>query len=179
MGDIGSSFGRLVNAMGGYVIGVRRSKGEKPDFAREVYTTDSLDELLPRAEVVAMSLPNTAETAGLMDEKRLSLMKPGAYLINVGRGSAVVKEALIDALETGHLAGAALDVVYPEPLPPEDKLWQTKNLLITPHVSGLTRMNLSMADKVQEIFKKNLAAYLSGGKMINLVDRKTGYRVKE
>ncbi len=176
MGDIGGSFGKLIKAMGGYVIGVRRTPGEKPDFADEVHTTEALDSLLPRADIVAMALPNTPETAGIMGPERIGLMKPGSYLINVGRGSAVDKAALISALNSERLAGAALDVAEPEPLPENDPLWRAENLLITPHVSGLTRTNMSIADKVQDIFKYNLRIFLTGGEMKNLVDKRTGYR---
>ena len=103
LGDIGREFSRRLKAFGATVIGVRRRKLPKPDWLDEMYQIEALDSLLPRADVVALCLPATPETAGLMDRRRLSLMKQGAVLLNVGRGSAVDTDALVEALQSGHL----------------------------------------------------------------------------
>ena len=171
-GDIGGAYARRVKALGAAAIGVRRSPGEKPDFLDELHLTADLDTLLPRADVVAMALPDTPETRGIMDGRRLGLMKREAILLNVGRGSAVDTEALCDALDGGVIAGAALDVTNPEPLPAGHRLWGCKNAFITPHISGEAA---GLEPKV-ELFAHNLAAYVQGTPMESVVDLRTGYR---
>lgn len=135
-GDIGSHFARLCRGMGAHVIGVRRHAGATPEGFEEVYTMDRLDTLLGDADVVASFLPSTPSTRGLAGENFFSAMKPGAYFINGGRGDLVDNGALADALQSGHLAGAALDVTNPEPLPIDSPLWDEPNVFITPHISG-------------------------------------------
>ena len=116
-GDIGSAYARKMKALGSYVIGVRRTKGACPQEFDEVHQIEELDQCLSRADLVAITLPGTRETAGMFHEERLRRMKPGAYLINVGRGNIVVTEALEKVMEEEYLAGAFLDVTDPEPLP--------------------------------------------------------------
>ncbi len=136
-GDIGCDYARKVKALGAAcVIGVRRSHGTKPDCLDEQYTMDDLDKVLARADIVASVLPGGPATANLFNEKSFSSMKKGAYFINAGRGSSVDQEALAKALTSGQLAGAAVDVTTPEPLPQDSKLWDIQNLIITPHVAG-------------------------------------------
>ena len=101
-----------------------------------MYLTEDLDRLLPQADVVAVTLPGTEATRGMLSRERISRMKNGAVLLNVGRGYIVDTEALCDALESGKLAGAGLDVTDPEPLPPEHRLWRIPTAVITPHISG-------------------------------------------
>jgi phosphoglycerate dehydrogenase-like enzyme len=161
LGDIGGSYARKMNALGAHVIGVRRHTGEKPGYLDEIHTIDELDSLLPCADIVAMVLPGTPETAHLMDERRLRLMKKGAYLINVGRGSAVDPAGLKKVILDGWLGGAALDVTEPEPLPPEDPLWRMDKVIITPHVAG----HFFLAETVNRIVRiagENLRAWLQG-----------------
>ena len=98
---------------------------------------DDLDMLLGRADIVAMVLPGGSATNHIMDERRLRLMKKGAYLINVGRGNAIDPDGLYKALKDGHLGGCGLDVTEPEPLPADSPLWDLENLVITPHVAGI------------------------------------------
>ena len=174
VGDIGGEFARRVRLLGGKAIGVRRTPGACPDWLDGLYTMDWLDSLLPQADVVALCLPSTPQTAGIMDRRRLGLMKPSAYLINVGRGTAVDTEALLQALENGRLAGAALDVVEPEPLPPDHPLWACPRAVITPHAAG--KFNLPETfERIVRISAENLAAYHQGRPLRNLVSRKTGY----
>lgn len=161
LGDIGGSYARKMNALGAHVIGVRRHAGEKPAYLDEIHTIDELDSLLPRADITAMVLPGTAETVHLMDERRLRLMKKGAYLINVGRGSAVDPAGLKKVILDGWLGGAALDVTEPEPLPPEDPLWRMDKVIITPHVAG----HFFLAETVNRIVRiagENLRAWTRG-----------------
>lgn len=175
MGDIGGEFAKRVKALGAYVIGVRRRDASRPDYADEVYLTDKLDELLPRADVVAASLPGTRETFHLLDARRLNLMKEGAVFLNVGRGNLVDTQALCDALERGRLSGAGLDVTDPEPLPPDHPLWDLPSAVITPHVSGFYHLPETL-ERIVRICADNLKAYLAGAPLRNLIDFQTGYR---
>lgn len=179
-GHIGMEFLRRVKMMGAYTIGVRRTCNEKPDFVDELYTMEETDALLPRADVVAMALPNTPDTDHFMDRGRIFRMKPGAKLINCGRGNAVDQGALLDALRSNHLSGAAIDVASPEPLPEDSELWDVPNLLITPHVAGGWVMKDSTTSPFMEkmifrVFMENLEDYLSGLPLRNTVDPQTGY----
>jgi phosphoglycerate dehydrogenase-like enzyme len=136
VGDIGGSYARKMSALGARVSGARRSAGEKPEWLEAVYSVDRLDGILPDFDVVALCLPSSAQTAGLFSRERIGRMKRGALLLNIGRGSAVDTEALCDALESGALGGAGLDVMEPEPLPPEHRLWGLPSALLTPHRAG-------------------------------------------
>lgn len=176
LGDIGMNFARLVKALDCHVIGLRRTMGEKPDCADELYTTDKLDELIPRADVIAMCMPSTRQTQNLMTRERIFAMKKGSVLINVGRGSALDTMALCDALNEGHLFGAAIDVVDTEPLPAGHPAWDVPNLIITPHVSGRS-YSPWLIEQCADVFIRNFAAFLSGGELEALVDRDTGYMV--
>ncbi|WP_411676247.1 D-2-hydroxyacid dehydrogenase [Caproicibacter sp.] len=175
LGNIGSEFAKRYKTLGGKVIGVKRTPGEKPDYLDELYTADRLDELLPRADVVTLSLPSTGETQHLFGKEKIGLMKPDAVLVNVGRGTAVDTDALSEALYAGKLYGAALDVTDPEPLPAEHPIWDAPNTIITPHISGGwdARENF---ERVFEIICTNLSRYFENKPLINIVDLSTGYK---
>lgn len=175
MGDIGGSFARKMKALGAYIIGIRRTPRPKPDWADEVYQMDGLDSVLPRADIVALSLPGTAETFRLFDRERISRMKEGATLLNVGRGNVLDTDALCDALSSGKLYAASLDVTDPEPLPSDHRLWKLENALITPHVSGFFHLRATY-DNIVDITLTNLERFLSGVPLACQVDRRTGYR---
>lgn len=174
LGDIGSTFARKLKAMGSYVIGVRRTLREKPDYVDELYTMDALSRLLPRADVVALSLPGYAATRGVIGKEELDRMKPGAVLLNVGRGTAVDTNALSDALYAGKLAGAGLDVTDPEPLPADHPIWDAPGALITPHVSGGYALKPTL-EKILALSARNLERYEKGETLENMVDLTTGY----
>jgi phosphoglycerate dehydrogenase-like enzyme len=140
----------------------------------ELHLSDKIDELLPRADFLALFLPSTKETQQLMDRRRLGLMKDDAYILNGGRGSAIDQEALCDLMEAGKFAGAGLDVAVPEPLPPSHRLWELPRVLITPHIAGIS-LAVTL-DNVVKIAAHNISAYLSGGEIISEVDSSTGYR---
>lgn len=177
MGDIGGEFAKKCKALGAYTVGVRRSTANKPEYVDELHTLDSIDALLPKADVVALSLPSGAATNGLMNEARLRLLKPGAVLINVGRGSAIVTEALVKVCSEGRIF-AALDVTDPEPLPPEHPLWRLPNVHITPHISGFFHLPQTL-ERIVAISAENLRRYASGEPLLNLVDPGTSYRRPE
>jgi phosphoglycerate dehydrogenase-like enzyme len=164
-----------MKVLGAYVIGIRRTVQPKPDCVDELYLSDKLDELLPRADIVAMILPGVASTAGIIGRAQLAAMKDGAVIINGGRGSAIDTDALCDALESGHLGGAGLDVTMPEPLPSGHRLWKLENAVITPHVAGGRNMP-ETADHIMKLNLENAARFLKGETLESLVDIKTGYR---
>lgn len=175
MGDIGGEFGKRCKALGAKVIGVRRKNGEKPAYADELHLIEDLDGLLPRADVVAVTLPGTEATRGMISRERIGRMKDGAVLLNVGRGGIVDTEALCDALESGKLSGAGLDVTDPEPLPKGHRLWGIPTAVITPHISGYYHLK-ETHERIVGIFEENLKRFLSSGPLRNQVDFQTGYR---
>ena len=175
LGDIGLAYARLAKALGAYVIGVKRRPGERPEGVDELYGTEELDKLLPRADVVVTFLPGSESTRHFFTWERFEKMKPTAYFVNCGRGSAVETGVLLRALREGQIAAAATDVTEIEPLPEDSPLWQQDNLVITPHVAG----NFHLADileRIVEIAAGNLEAHLAGQPVRNIVDLKTGYR---
>jgi len=176
LGDIGAAYGRRMKALGSYVIGVRRTTHEKPDYLDELLLSARMEEALPRADVVALVVPGTKETAGLIGRPQLAKMKRDAVVINVGRGSAIDTEALCDALESGALAGAGLDVTDPEPLPPGHRLWKLENAIITPHVAGGRYMS-ETAGYIMELNLENARRFVRGEALKSLVDYRTGYRI--
>ena len=174
-GDIGSSFAQRMHALGSTVIGIRRNVTGKPDYISALYQMDALDRLLPLADFVSLSLPNSPQTQKIMGAKQFAEMKDSAILINVGRGSAVDTDALVAALNGGEIGGAVIDVVDQEPLPAEHPLWDAPHLVLTPHVTG----NYNLPETLRRIVNlslRNLAAYLNGQPMESVVDFKTGYR---
>jgi len=181
MGDIGSNFARRAHALGAEVVGVRRTVGPDtpcPDYCVRVVAQSDLDKELPEADLVALSLPGTRETTHLFDARRIALCKPGAILMNVGRGTVVDGEALAAAVHSGQLFGAAVDVTDPEPLPPDHPLWAEPNVIITPHISG----GFSLPQTVQnivDIFIHNLKRYAAGQPLDNQVSRSRQYATGE
>ena len=175
MGDIGGEFAARCKALGAKVIGVRRSPRPCPEYADEVHLLEDLDSLLPQADVVAITLPGTDATRGLMSRERLAKMKEGAVLLNVGRGFIVDTEALCDALERGHLSGAGVDVTDPEPLPPTHRLWNIPTAVVTPHISGFYHLR-ETHERIVGISLENLRHFQAGEPLRNLVDFATGYR---
>ncbi|MGN0466607.1 MAG: D-2-hydroxyacid dehydrogenase [Lachnospiraceae bacterium] len=175
LGDIGGEFAKRMHALGSYVIGIRRNKADKPEYLDELHQMDKLEELLPKADIVACSLPGTKATYHLFDSKTFMLMKKNCILLNVGRGNLIATEELIKALDEGVIGGAAIDVAEVEPLPTNSPLWNTKNLLITPHIAGNYHTQ-DILDTAVSIAGENLRAYLAGKPLKNEVDFETGYR---
>lgn len=176
-GDIGTSFARLLAPFGTRNIGVRRRKGECSRPFMEMHTIEKLEELLPKADVVVMALPDTKETEGIMDLEKLRLMKRDAVLLNAGRGRTLVTEDLITVLEEGRLYGVGLDVVMPEPLPENSPLWDFDRVLITPHISGQGLDHLTETyDAIAELLVENVGRFDREEPLLNVVDKKAGYR---
>jgi phosphoglycerate dehydrogenase-like enzyme len=146
LGEIGREVARLAEAFGMRVLSTRRNEGE-------------LDELLPRADSVVITLPLTTETRGLIDRRRIGLLKPSAILVNIGRGPVLDEDALIDALRSGRVRGAALDVFATEPLPPDSPLWELDNVILSPHTAA---QSIRENERIVELFADNLRRYLAG-----------------
>lgn len=170
-GNIGQDVARRLNAFGCDLIGASRSGRQIEGFTRCV-SFDDLANVLPLADHVVSSLPMTPGTDKIMSAERIALMKPGSYFYNVGRGGTVDQEALITALENGHLAGAGLDVVDPEPLPEDHPLWTTSNVLITSHTSGNSPQS---AQRMADLIATQLQRYQDGEELLNVVDQSAGY----
>ena len=167
-GHVGSDFAKLCQGLGAKTIGLKRTVSGPVEGFDQVQAMDQLDALLPQADVVALVLPHSPQTAGLMDARRIALMKDDAVLISAGRGSVLDQEALAASMRGGKLWGAALDVATPEPLPSESPLWDVPNLLLTPHVAGGMRLEITRRRCV-EMAQENLRRYLAGEALVNLV----------
>ena len=174
-GDIGTTFANRARAFEpAEITGVCRSGKNSATVYNKVLSVSELDSILPQTDLLAMSLPATSETRGILSRERIALLPQGAYIVNVGRGSAIDEDALADALDSGHLGGAALDVFQTEPLPPDNRLWKTKNLIITPHVAG----NMTLAhtrNKNVSMFLEDLKNFTAGAQLKYLVNKKLGY----
>lgn len=144
----------------------------KPPEVAELHPAEALDEILPRLDAVILCVPLNSQTRDMIDARRIALLPKGAILVNVGRGKLVVEEALVDALESGHLGGAGLDVTYEEPLPVDSRLWDAPNLILTPHVGGQAATRI---DDMTSFFCRNLECYLSGMPLKNVVDKELGF----
>lgn len=171
-GSLGGSAAEKVQQLGVHVIGVNRS-GRAVAGCDEVVTTERLDDVLPRADYMLIATPDTPETRGLMTRARLDLMKPTAGIINIGREAVMDYDALCDKLEEGTLGGAILDVFDPEPIAEGSRLWGTKNLIITPHVSaddGDAYVPMTLG-----LFFRNLRLFLAGEPLLNPVRPDLGY----
>ena len=173
-GDIGSQFAKRLRAFcPSRIIGLNRT-GKTAEGFDEVLPMSRLDEVLPQADLVAMTLPGTPLTDDLISADRIASMKKTAFLINVGRGNCIDQDALIHALNSGDLAGAALDVFRTEPIPENDPAWNTPNLLVTPHCSGKMTMQYTR-DTLVDSFCDNLNRFCSGQPMLHVVNPALGY----
>jgi phosphoglycerate dehydrogenase-like enzyme len=144
----------------------------KPAHVAELLPADAVDQILPRIDILILAAPLTSETRNMIDARRLAMLPKGAIVINVARGPLVVTDDLVDALESGHLAGAAVDVTQPEPLPPVSRLWDQPNVIITPHVAGQSH---SRIDNMTNFFCNNLQRHFAGQPLVNLVDKRLGF----
>lgn len=167
-GNIGSAVAQRCQALGAFTIGLKRTINGPISGFDKVCPSDMLDELLPEADVVILTLPHSDSTKQLMDTKRLNAMKQDAILINAGRGSVLDQDALIEVLKSGKLWGAALDVTQPEPLPADHPLWDAPNLIITPHLAGGIRFEITRRTCVTMALE-NLKRYLAKEPLENLV----------
>jgi glyoxylate/hydroxypyruvate reductase A len=175
LGSIGQEVARLAKSFGMYVIGTKRSlEGVKPDSlnADNLYPVADLKSMLAQADFVVICIPHTHETEGLIGEEEIAAMKPGAVLINIARGSIIDEAALIRALNSKHLSGAALDVQSKEPLPPDSPLWGMPQVLLSPHSgSNVNSENIELV----KLFCDNLRRYIDGKPLRNVLDKNKLY----
>jgi phosphoglycerate dehydrogenase-like enzyme len=159
LGAIGREVARLAEAFGMRVLAVRRHEGD-------------LDALLPQADAVVVTLPSTTETRGMLSRERIARMRDGAIFVNVGRGDVVDEEALVEALASGRVAGAALDVFAEEPLPPSSPLWEMDNVIVSPHTAA---QSLRENERIVELFGENVCRYLAGDELVTPIDATVFY----
>ena len=171
LGDIGMAVARRAHGFGMEVYGVDKHPVSAPEV-RECWGLDRLDDLLEMSDWFVVTAPLTSETEGLVDRRRIGLLKEGAYVIVVSRGGIIDEDALLDGLRSGRIAGAGLDVTAVEPLPPESPLWDQENLIISPHVSALTP---EMWDGRRQIFKENLRRFLANEPFLYVCDKSAGF----
>jgi phosphoglycerate dehydrogenase-like enzyme len=172
LGGIGTEVARRGAGLGMNVIATRDGGSGKPDFVSYIGQPGELLPLARTADVVVSALPLTPQTTGLYDARFFATLKPTAFFINIARGGSVVTADLVAALNTGKLAGAGLDVVDPEPLPPDHPLWKSPRVLMTPHISSGSDLP---GDARWIIATENLRRYIAGEKMLSVVDLQRGY----
>ncbi len=149
---------------------------DKPPQVEQLWPADRLIDLARHSDILILAAPLTPATCGMIDRQVLGAMKPGSVLINVARGGLVVEVDLVNALSSGHLWGAAVDVTATEPLQPDSPLWELPNVIITPHVGGQFARRI---DQMTDFFCENLARYLAGEPLKNLVDKRLGFPVRQ
>lgn len=172
LGDIGTALAKRAKAFGMKVLAIRRRVTEVPDYVDALWTMDRLPDLLEQSDHVALTLPLTAETRGIIDADMLARMRKTAYLYNIGRGALIDEDALVQALAEGKIAGAGLDVFVEEPLPADSPLWNMPNVLITPHLGADSPWDY---DEATKIFIENLGRFRRGEPLKNVVDPARGY----
>ena len=168
VGGIGAATAPLCAAFGMHVIGVDARRDDCPPGVAEMHPPEALDDLLPRADFVILTIPHTPETAGLMRRERFARMKPSAFFINIGRGQTTRLDDLVAALEDGVIAGAGLDVFETEPLPRGHPLWTAPNVLLTPHTAGFGPY---LDDRRLEIIIDNAGRFVRDEPLRNVVDK--------
>ena len=171
-GSLGASMVKLIAPLGANIIGVNK-KGGMVKGCSKIITTDKIDTVLPEADILYLALPETPETKNLINRKRLDLLKPSCGIVNIGRQSAMDYESLCEKLNKNEIAGAILDVFTHEPIEENSKLWNTPNLVITPHVSSDDKG--TYVTSTLELFIKNLQLFISNKQLINQIDKDLGY----
>lgn len=171
-GGNGRRLAEVLRVFKGRIVATDVFPVDKPDYVEALWPVDRLDDLLALSDIVILAAPLVPATRGMIDARALARMKPGAILINMARGPLVVESALVEALRSGHLAGAGLDVTEIEPLPPESPLWELPNCIITPHVGGQSATRI---DDMTDFFCENLRRWQTGRPLANLVDKQLGF----
>lgn len=172
MGDIGQAVARRASSFDMKVYGIDVRQMDLPEGVKEVWGPERLDEVLDISDWFVVTAPLIDSTRGLLDRHRLARLKRGAYVVVVSRGGIVLEDALVEALSSGHVAGAALDAVDPEPLADDSPLWDLPNVIISPHVSADSP---EMWERRRQIFKENLRRHLAGETLLNICDKKKGF----
>jgi phosphoglycerate dehydrogenase-like enzyme len=171
LGAVGQEVARLASALGMRVVGTKRRPAAIPGLA-EVFPPERTHDVLAQSDFVLLLLPATPQTDNFIDTKRLGQMKPGAWLLNFGRGHLIKDDDLIAAMKVNKIAGAVLDVFRQEPLPKDHRFWTTEGILVLPHIGGPHPQRDSI---VAKLFVENLGRFLDGKPMMEVVDRAAGY----
>lgn len=175
LGGVGRRLAEVLSAFKTRILATDWFPYDKPTCVEALWRADELPRLLPLVDILILCAPLNQHTRGMIDSAALARMRPGAILVNVARGPLVVERDLVAALTSGHLAAAALDVTEREPLPPESKLWDLPNVIITPHVGGQSARRI---DDATRLFCENLRRYLRGEPLVNLVDQRLGFPIR-
>ncbi len=185
-GSIGRETARMAKALGMRVLALKRDPGNRRDegwcpaglgdpdgvIPEQFFGPEQREDILRESDYITVTLPGTAHTRKFIGAREIAAMRPGAYIVNIGRGEVIDENALIDALKAGKIGGAGLDVFEKEPLPKESPIWDLENVILTPHMSGANR---GYMDKACSLFADNLRRYAAGQPLLNLVDRQLGY----
>jgi D-3-phosphoglycerate dehydrogenase len=175
-GGVGRRIARLLAPFDTRILATDMFPVEKPDYVQALLPADRLDEVLPQVDFLVLALPLNDSTRNMVDRQLLARMRRGSVLANVARGALVVEDDLVEAIASGHLAGAVMDVTEPEPLPPESKLWDLPGVIITPHVGGQAAWRI---DRMTELFCENLRRWRERLPLINyLPDKRLGFPIR-
>jgi phosphoglycerate dehydrogenase-like enzyme len=175
LGGIGLEVAKRGNAFGMTVMAVDPAPKDRPDYVKEVFDPQDLGQMLKQADFVVICVPHTGETEYMIDREAMSAMKSSAILVNIGRGKVVDLTALTEAISTGTLGGAGLDVFETEPLPEGHPLWALDQVVITPHVAGLSP---EIPERRKRVIVENVRRFVEGEGLLNQVDKQKGYVVK-
>ena len=175
-GGIGRRYARLARGFEMRILALDVQQSERPDYVEALWGTDRLEDVLAASDVVFIACPYTPQTERLIDERAFRLMKNSAFLINTARGPIVDEAALADALESGEIAGAGLDVFETEPLPETSPLWELENVIITTHSAGASNFR---PQRTVDFFCENLRRFMAGVPLLNETDRNVGYPTLE
>jgi D-3-phosphoglycerate dehydrogenase len=176
LGGVGRRLARTLSGFDSRILATDMFPVDKPDYVESLWPADRMDDLLPQVDILVLSVPLNPSTRGMINADVMKKMKPGTLLVNVARGPLVVTADLVDALDSGHLAGAVMDVTDPEPLPPDHRLWEMPQVIITPHVGGQARWR---NDNITDLFCRNLRRRQLGLPLINyLSDKKLGFPIR-
>ncbi len=172
IGNTGKELAKKAKCLGMNVLGVKKNLITKPSYLDELFLLQDLDQFLTKSDFIVLTLPLTEETKGLIGEHQLLSMKKTAYLINVSRGKIIDEDKLLSALEQGKIAGAAIDTFNEEPLPINSKFWELENVIITPHMAGVSKL---FNERITNLFCENLLLFIQKKPMLNIVNKKDGY----
>ena len=172
LGGIGTQISRRAEAFGMRVMALDPNVTERPSFVFSLDKPAKLMELLPRADVVVLACPLTAETKGMFGEAQFKSMRQSAYFINIARGGIVVQSAMVEALEAKQIAGAGLDVTEPEPLPEGHPLWKLSNCVLSPHIGG---QSAEARDRQWRLWRENVRRFVAGEPLLCVVDKAKGF----
>lgn len=172
LGDIGMAVASRAKAFGMRVLAFRRNASDTPVGVDVVFGLEQLDTMLAQCDFVVNTLPETEATRRLLDRPRIRSIKKGAVVVNIGRGTTMDEAAFVEALQDGYFAGAGLDVFEEEPLPEDSPLWEMPNVIVTPHVGGVSPRE---PERFTELVLENLRRYTEGRPLKNRVDPDLGY----